>query len=137
MFNIQPGQGLGFTGSKQIALGLGATVVVVIIDPSGEPVAVFGLVRDLEAVQGLISTTIGNLGIIDDTGENIASRLAEFKAAEGLILNTMGILSEIDDTDKTVFGSLEEAKAAEGAISATKGLLGEIDETGDAVDGEI
>jgi len=27
MFNLQPGTGLGFTGSKQIALGLGGDIV--------------------------------------------------------------------------------------------------------------
>lgn len=32
MFNIQPGQGIGFTGSKQIALGLGTPYDIVIED---------------------------------------------------------------------------------------------------------
>lgn len=34
MFNLQPGTGLGFTGSRQIAFALGGTVVVpTITDP--------------------------------------------------------------------------------------------------------
>lgn len=32
MFNVQPGQGIGFTGSKQIALGLGTPYDIVIED---------------------------------------------------------------------------------------------------------
>lgn len=35
MFNIQPGQGLGFTGSKQIALGLGEGVIDVVVFSGG------------------------------------------------------------------------------------------------------
>ena len=37
MFNLQPGQGLGFTGSKEIALGLGGYAVAVIILPGEVP----------------------------------------------------------------------------------------------------
>ena len=41
MFNIQPGQGLGFSGSKQIALGLGTPfAVIIIIVPVEQPVSV-------------------------------------------------------------------------------------------------
>lgn len=38
VFNLQPGTGLGFTGSKQIALGLGTpyTVIVVVVTPEVE-----------------------------------------------------------------------------------------------------
>ncbi|MBW2032036.1 MAG: hypothetical protein JRI94_00365 [Deltaproteobacteria bacterium] len=36
MFNIQPGQGLGFTGSKQIAFGLGTFLIAAIIVVSGQ-----------------------------------------------------------------------------------------------------
>lgn len=37
-FNLQPGTGLGFSGSKQIALGLGTpyTVVVIVVPPVEE-----------------------------------------------------------------------------------------------------
>ena len=35
MFNIQPGAGLGFTGSRQIAFGLGLVFEVVIVIPEG------------------------------------------------------------------------------------------------------
>lgn len=35
MFNIQPGQGLGFTGSKQIALGLGEGAIDVVVFSGG------------------------------------------------------------------------------------------------------
>ena len=31
MFNLQPGQGLGFSGSKQIALGLGTPFLVIVV----------------------------------------------------------------------------------------------------------
>jgi hypothetical protein len=38
VFNLQPGTGLGFTGSKQIALGLGTpyTVIVIVVTPDVE-----------------------------------------------------------------------------------------------------
>jgi hypothetical protein len=42
VFNIQPGTGLGFTGSQQIALGLGTPytiVIIVVVPPEEEPVS--------------------------------------------------------------------------------------------------
>jgi hypothetical protein len=43
VFNLQPGQGLGFPGSKQIALGLGTPfTVIVIIVPVEQAVSVPG-----------------------------------------------------------------------------------------------
>jgi hypothetical protein len=39
VFNIQPGQGLGFTGSKEIALGLGGYAIVVVIVPEEAPIS--------------------------------------------------------------------------------------------------
>ncbi|HBF43986.1 MAG TPA: hypothetical protein DDW42_10255 [Desulfobacteraceae bacterium] len=43
MFNLQPGQGLGFPGSKQIALGLGTPfTVIIIIVPVEQAVSVPG-----------------------------------------------------------------------------------------------
>ena len=32
MYNIQPGQGLGFTGSKEIALGLGSPFITEVVE---------------------------------------------------------------------------------------------------------
>jgi len=37
MFNLLPGSGLGFAGSKQIALGLGAVTGEIVIPPVVEP----------------------------------------------------------------------------------------------------
>lgn len=36
MFNLQPGQGLGFSGSKQIAFGLGTPFAVIIVIVPGK-----------------------------------------------------------------------------------------------------
>jgi len=35
MFNLQPAQGLGFTGSREIALGLGGAVLAVVEEEEG------------------------------------------------------------------------------------------------------
>ena len=37
MFNLQPGTGLGFTGSKQIALGLGGGEISITPEPTPQP----------------------------------------------------------------------------------------------------
>jgi len=72
MFVIQPGQGLGFTGSKQIALGLGGFTAE-IIEPPTEP-----------AKGGGAGTTYDKRRkLIDEENEAIMAVIIKFLEVEG------------------------------------------------------
>jgi len=71
MFNIQPGQGLGFTGSKQIALGLGGFEEIIIPEaklPGG------GSKRSRKHVPGVTS----NLALAFREDEEIIAAIEAF-----------------------------------------------------------
>jgi len=72
MFNLQPGTGLGFSGAREMALGLGGVSVVVVIVPGGgieDGGVVFGRRRRLREQEEL-ELLILMVGVIEQDRDN-------------------------------------------------------------------